>query len=87
MIFKEKSFSQRVYGYLTEESVEYMRNKKIRFIDGYKDSTGQPAPWCIIKDENGPGQKIISSHKTKKEAIKHFREIAWYGKKAAEKNK
>lgn len=77
MVFKEKTFSQRVSGYLTEEIIEYKRNKRVRFIDGNKDASGQPAPWCIVKDENGPGQKIISSHKSKKEAYKKFKEIEW----------
>jgi len=87
MVLKEKTFSQRVSEYLTEEAVEYMRNKRIRFVEGYKDKTGQPAPWCVVKDENGPGQKIISCHKSKKEAIKKFKDIEWKNKRACANTK
>lgn len=76
------NFKERVYEYLfSEESKsQSMEHYTVRFLDGYKNSKGDPSPWCVIKNMNKPGEKVVSSHKSKGEAVKHFREIAYYGK-------
>lgn len=75
-------FKDKVYQHLfSEESKsQSMEHYTIKFRDGYKNSKGEPAPWVIIKNLNKPGEKIIASLKSKREAVKHFREIAYYGK-------
>ena len=39
---------------------------------GHKNSKGESAPWVI---EDHSGGKVISSHKTKEEAVSHLRDI------------
>lgn len=41
-------------------------------VKGHKNSKGEEAPWVIKSHESG---KIISSHKSKKEAKEHLRHI------------
>lgn len=45
-------------------------------VDGHKNSKGEKAPWVIKSHETG---KIISSHKTEKEAKKHLQDMHVHG--------
>jgi hypothetical protein len=47
----------------------------VRYREGHKNSKGEDAPWCIVSHENG---RVISSHKTKKEADKHLGDIQMF---------
>jgi DNA-binding ferritin-like protein len=44
----------------------------VRYREGHKNSKGEDAPWCIVSHENG---RVISSHKSKREAEKHLGDI------------
>ena len=44
----------------------------IQYIKGHKNSKGDSAPWVIKSHKTG---KILSSHKTKKEAKKHLQHM------------
>lgn len=44
----------------------------VRYQKGYKNSKGERAEWVIVSHKDG---HIISSHKTKKEAKKHLKDI------------
>ena len=42
---------------------------------GHKNSKGEAAPWTIVSHETG---KILSSHKSKKKAEEHLRQMEYY---------
>lgn len=44
----------------------------VTYSKGHKNSKGEDAPWVIRSHENN---KIISSHKSEKDAKKHLRDI------------
>jgi len=44
----------------------------VTHVKGHKNSNGEPAPWVIKSHDTG---KIISSHKSEKDAKKHLRDI------------
>ena len=41
----------------------------VKRIPGHRNSKGEPAPWTIVSHKTG---KILSSHKTKKDAEEHL---------------
>lgn len=48
---------------------------KVAFVEhvpGHKNSKGEPAPWVVKQHDTG---KILSSHGSKDEAVKHLRDI------------
>jgi DNA-binding ferritin-like protein len=47
----------------------------VRYREGHKNSKGEDAPWCIVSHENG---RVISSHKSKREAEKHLGDIQMF---------
>ncbi len=47
--------------------VEYVKRSP-----GHRNSKGEPAPWTVVSHETG---RIISSHKTKKEAEEHLKRM------------
>lgn len=55
---------------LQQVIVEYVKHMK-----GHKNSKGEEAPWVIVSHSTG---KVISSHKTKKEAEAHLRTMEYY---------
>jgi len=67
MILESKSFSERVESLLVE-FIEYK--------PGHKNSKGESSPWVIVSHEEP--HRIISSHKTKKEAKKHLQQIQFF---------
>lgn len=46
----------------------------IQHKEGHKNSKGESAPWIIVSHTG----KILSSHKTKAEAVKHLRAIEYF---------
>lgn len=44
----------------------------VKRIPGHKNSSGELAPWAIVSHKTG---KVLSSHKTKKEAEEHLRQM------------
>jgi len=48
----------------------------IEYVKGHMNSKNEIAPW-VIKSHNT--DKIISSHKTKKEAKEHLKQMKMYG--------
>ncbi len=50
--------------------IEYVEYRK-----GHKNSKGESAPWVIISHQTG---RILSSHKSKKEASTHLREMEYF---------
>lgn len=47
----------------------------IKYRENNKNSKGESAPWVIISHQNG---KVISSHNTKTDAVKHLRQIEYF---------
>lgn len=44
----------------------------VKRIPGHRNSKGEPAPWTIVSHKTG---KILSSHKTKKDAEEHLKQM------------
>lgn len=49
--------------------------ESVKFVKGHKDSKGEEAPWTIVSHETG---KILSSHKSKKAAEEHLRQMEYF---------
>ena len=49
--------------------------ESVKYIKGHKNSKGEDAPWTIVSHETG---KILSSHKSKKAAEEHLRQMEYY---------
>ena len=49
--------------------------ESVKYVKGHKDSKGEDAPWTIVSHETG---KILSSHKSKKSAEEHLRQMEYY---------
>ena len=49
--------------------------ESVKYVKGHKDSKGEDAPWTIVSHETG---KILSSHKSKKAAEEHLRQMEYY---------
>jgi hypothetical protein len=49
----------------------------VAHVPGHKNSSGEVAPWVVKQHETG---KILSSHKTKEEAVSHLRDIEGHKK-------
>ena len=47
----------------------------VRYKKGHKNSKGELAPWTIVSHKTG---KILSSHKSKKKAEEHLRQMEYY---------
>lgn len=65
--YKSKNESVSTSGKALVEMVQYKK--------GHKNSKGEDAPWTIVSHETG---KILSSHKTKKKAEEHLRQMEYY---------
>lgn len=64
---------RRSFGYSKSPLlVEYVKHMK-----GHRNSKGEEAPWVIVSHETG---KVLSSHKTKKEAEKHLQHMHIFAK-------
>ena len=65
---------QRLQDFINETMVvEYVKH-----IDGHENSKGEKAPWCVVSHETN---KILSSHKTKKEAEEHLKHMKMFKNK------
>ena len=56
--------------FIAEILEEYVRYQK-----GHKNSKGESCPWVIISHKTG---KVLSSHKSKKAAQAHLRQMEYY---------
>jgi len=72
-----KNFIKRKIGYLVSSRINKVST--IQYSKGHKNSKGESAPWVIRTHRDG---KILSSHKTKAEAVKHLKEIEGHKKGA-----
>jgi hypothetical protein len=50
----------------------------VKHMPGHKNLKGEDAPWAIVSHETG---KVISSHKTKKEAEEHLKHMHMFKNK------
>ncbi len=55
----------------------FLKVSYVCHVKGHKNSKGESAPWVIKSHENG---KILSSHKSKPEAVKHLRDMKGHSK-------
>ena len=61
-----------------EEFIERVRKNLLEYVDyvsGHENSKGENAPWVIKSHTTG---RIISSHKSKKEAQQHLKQIQMF---------
>ena len=63
---------------LQNEVYESLVLEFIKHVPGHKNSKGEKAPWCIVSHETN---KILSSHKTKKEAEEHLKHMKMFKNK------
>ena len=49
--------------------------ESVKYVEGHKDSKGEDAPWTIVSHKTG---EILSSHKSKKAAEEHLRQMEYY---------
>lgn len=49
--------------------------ESVKYVKGHKDSKGEEAPWTIVSHKTG---EILSSHKSKKAAEEHLRQMEYY---------
>ena len=59
------------------ELLESLLYEFVKHIPGHKNSKDEDAPWVIISHETN---KILSSHKTKKEAEEHLKQMHIFNK-------
>jgi len=70
-----KNFIKRKIGYLISNRTNKVST--IQFLKNHKNSKNENAPWIIRSHSSG---KILSSHKTKEDAVKHLKDIEGYKK-------
>jgi hypothetical protein len=63
---------------LKQAIIESLVLEFIKHVPGHKNSNDEDAPWCIVSHETG---KVISSHKTKKEAEEHLKHMHMFKNK------
>ena len=71
--------NQAISSGLFHESVETDAEpmvESVKYVPGHKNSKGESAPWTIVSHETG---KILSSHKSKKAAEEHLKQMHIFG--------
>lgn len=66
------------FKHLQDIIMEALLQEFVKQIPGHKNSNDEDAPWCIVSHETG---KVISSHKTKKEAEEHLKHMHMFKNK------